>query len=128
MKHGDCFYTDKDIRGTPSHPWVVISDPEINPDDVLIVNLTDADKHHDQSCILDVSDYPEVLTKRSCVAYQWANVTSVAALEDVVSKNLVSHRPPVCAATLTKILAGAEETDELKNAHRELLRRQSLIS
>ena len=126
MKQADCFF-NKEGKGIPSHPWVVISDPEINPDDVLIVNLTDAEKHDDQSCVLNESDYPEVLAKPSCVAYRWAKVTSVADLKRAESKVLIFRKPPVCAATLAKILAGAEETDELKNAYRELLREQSLI-
>jgi hypothetical protein len=36
-------------------------------------------------------------------------------------------RNPVSQETLKKILDGAQETDELKNAYRELLRAQSLI-
>ena len=107
---------------------MIISDSEANPDDVLIVNLTDADKHDDQSCVLNESDHPGVFTKESCVAYRWAKITSVAQLEELESKILIHCKAPVPHATLAKILAGAEETDELINAHRELLREQSLIS
>ena len=127
MKQADCFF-NKAGKDTPSHPWIIISNPEINPDDVLIVNLTDAENHSDRSCVLQISDHPHVFTKPSCVAYCWAKVTSVAALKHLESKGLIFPKAPVCPATLAKILAGAEETDELKNAHRELLRDQSLIS
>ena len=127
MKKGDCFF-NKEIRGIPSHPWVIISDPQIDPDNVLIVNLTDANGHHDRSCVLDASDHPGVFTKPSCVAYQWAKLTSVQDLTTARTKKLLITKKSVSPATLQKILDGAQETDELKNAFRELLRDQGLIS
>lgn len=33
-------FLNKAGRGTPSHLWVIISDPEQDPDNVMIVNLT----------------------------------------------------------------------------------------
>ncbi len=127
MNQADCFF-NKPGRGVPSHLWVIISDPETDPDNVLIVNLTDAEEHHDQSCVLDASDHPGVLTKRSCVAYQWAKLTSVDALETALASGLLYTKPPVSPETLQKILDGARDTDELKNVHREVLREQGFIS
>jgi hypothetical protein len=127
MKQGDCFF-NKAVRDLPSHPWVVLSDPAIDPENVLIVNLTDADWHHDQSCVLEPSDYPAVVKKRSCVAYQFAKVTSLGFLKDAKRKGLLYLKPAVSPETLKKLLTGAKESDELKNAHRELLREQFLIS
>ena len=63
MNHGDCFF-NKALPGVPSHPWVIISDSAQNPTDVVIVNLTDADKYFDQTCILDVADFPGWITKQ----------------------------------------------------------------
>lgn len=42
MQAGDCFY-NKASRDTPSHPWIIISDTEEDPNNVVIVNFTDAD-------------------------------------------------------------------------------------
>ena len=127
MNQADCFF-NKPARGVPSHPWVIISDPAIDPDNVLIVNLTDAEGYHDRSCVLDASDHPGVFTKPSCVAYQWAKLTSVAVLETALANGLLFSKSPVSSETLQKILDGAQDTDELKNAHREILREQGLIS
>jgi hypothetical protein len=127
MKQGDCFF-NKPTHRLPSHPWVILSDPGIDPDNVLIVNLTDADSHHDQSCILDPSDHPGVFTKRSCVAYQFSKVTSITELKNLKKQGLLYWKTPVSRETLDKILAGAQETDELTGARRNVLRDQSLIS
>jgi hypothetical protein len=126
MKQGDCFF-NKEAPKVPSHPWVILSDPDVDPDNVLIVNLTDSKTHDDHSCLLDSSDHPGVITKPSCVAYRFANVTSVSALEQAVASKLLYIKPPVSQQVLRKILNGAQWTDELKNAHRELLRSQFLI-
>ena len=95
---------------------------------MLIVNLTDADSHHDQSCILKPCDQPGVVRKRSCVAYQFAKLTTIADLKKLEQLGLIFRKGVVSRSTLDKIIAGAQETDELKGAHRELLRQQSLIS
>ena len=127
MEHGDCFF-NKEVRGVPSHPWIIISDPTVDANDVLIVNLTDAKNYHDQSCYLGPSDHPSVITKPSCVAYQWAKLTSVAILEQAKAAGFLLMKAPISAATMRKILDGAQETDELKNAHRAVLRSQGLIT
>jgi hypothetical protein len=126
MKQGDCFF-NKNAPGLPSHPWVILSDPDIDSDNVLIVNLTDADEHDDKSCVLDQPDHPGVFTKRSCVAYRFSKVTSVARLKEAKKQGLLIWKKPISRDTLDKILLGAQETDELSNGKRELLRDQSLI-
>ncbi len=124
MKQGDCFF-NKATPGLRSHPWVIISDPETDPDNVVIVNLTDAEGHDDHTCLLGPLDHPEVFRKRSYVAYRWAQITSVQELEEVKSSLIM--KPPVPDQTLRKILAGVTEGGELPNAHRVILQRQGVI-
>jgi len=126
MQHGDCFVNEAGSR-LPSHPWVILSDPDINPDDVLIVNYTDARNTSDDACELDIGDHPSVITKPTRVYYQLAKVTSIAMLKKCDDSGLLTHRTPVPSKTLDRILAGASDSDELKNAHRLLLRNQGLI-
>ena len=71
--------------------------------------------------------HPWIILKRSCAAYQYAKVTSVKQLDFAFSKGLLLSLSHVSEATLKKLLDGARDSDELKNAHRGLLRRQSLI-
>ena len=125
MEQGDFFF-NKACPEVPSHPWIILSDPTLNESDVLIVNLTDAAKHHDASCELTSSDHFGI-TKPSRVAYQFAKVTSVEKLQAAFGAGLMFNKSQLSQATLGKVLDGARDTDELKNAHRELLRRQNLI-
>lgn len=127
MKQGDCFF-NKAAPRLPSHLWVIVSQPDVDEDNVLIVNLTDVENHHDLSCVLDASDHPGIITKRSCVAYQFAKITSLARLQEALSSGLLYSRDPVPSETLAKIINGAQETDELRGDCRELLRGQFLIT
>lgn len=126
MQIGDCF-VNRAAPGLKSHPWIIISNPAVDPHNVLIVNLTDAEKHHDASCELVPADFPEVITKRSYVAYQWANVTSLSQLRAVDSRGDLFRKGSVPPRLLQKVLDGAHDSDELKGGHRELLRCQGLI-
>lgn len=127
MKQGDCFF-NKATPGLRSHPWVILSEPETDPNNVVIVNLTDAVGWDDRSCVLDVEDHPAVFTKPSCIAYRNANITSVDRLEEAKSLGLIFMKPPIPDQTLRKILDGVTESGELPNAHRAILRMQFLIS
>jgi hypothetical protein len=113
-------------KNTPRHPWIVVSDPDMDPDNVLIVNLTDADKYHDDSCVLTPSDNSNI-DKPSCVAYQYAKVTTLDKLNEADSRNLIEHKSWLDEKSMEKILDGASKSNELKGAHRKLLRDQRLI-
>jgi hypothetical protein len=126
MKQGDCFF-NKAAPGLRSHPWVIISEPETGPDNVVIVNLTDAEGWDDRSCVLDVEDHPGVFTKLSCIAYRKAIITSVDKLEEARNLGVIFMKPPVPDQTLRKIFDGVTEKGELPNAHRAILQRQLLI-
>ena len=127
MNQGDCFF-NKAAQGVPSHLWIIISDPTQNADDVVIVNLTDADRYFDQTCVLDVSDHPGVISKKSCVAFQLAKITSTAALNAADKAALLFTRPPVPIATLNKILLAVQTADELRNAPKLVLIQQGFIN
>jgi hypothetical protein len=126
FQHGAIF-SNKSARGLPSHPWVIISDPEQDEDNVLIVNLTDADAHFDDSCILTPDDDRQNVKKRSCIAYHFAKVTSIALLNRVDGQGGIFNKGQLSEGVMQKILNGAYESDELHGKHRDLLRRQRLI-
>ncbi|MGH7140318.1 MAG: hypothetical protein ACREHD_31665 [Pirellulales bacterium] len=126
MNQGDCFFNQPSAR-VPSHPWIILSYPDDYPENVLIVNLTDAAHHHDHSCLLGPEDHPGVIVKASCVNYRDAKITSVGLLSEAFAKGLLYAKAPIPDAALDKIIDGAIETDELTNAHRALLRRQQMV-
>ncbi|HET6883356.1 MAG TPA: hypothetical protein VFI31_24615 [Pirellulales bacterium] len=126
MDQGDCFF-NKAAPGLPSHPWIILSFPPDDPSNVVIVNLTDAANHDDKSCVLKPSDHPGVITKTSCVNYRDAIITDMATLQHAKKSGLLDLKPPVPDDTLDKIISGAVETDELRNAIRALLRQQGIL-
>lgn len=98
MQQGDCFH-----RGTSrllSHPWIILSDPNISPDDVLIVNYTDARNISDDACELDIGDHPGVITKPTRVNYRLAKVASIVMLKTCGDSELLIHKAPVPRETI----------------------------
>jgi hypothetical protein len=65
MNAGDLFKFRNlaDIRA-----WTIISDPSVDANSVLIVNLTSWDRHEDQACVFKAGDHPFIVNK-TCVAY-----------------------------------------------------------
>ncbi len=124
MTAGDCFY-NKSAKSVPSHPWVIISDPDLDPDNVVIANFTDADGHHDSTCILTTEDVPW-LKKRSCIAYQYAKLTSVELLKSATAQGLLFNYEKVTNEVLQRIRDGAAMSEETRNDCLEILRLQGL--
>lgn len=116
---------NKKSRGTPSHPWIIISDTEEDPNNVVIVNFTDADSHHDLTCVLTHEDIPW-LNKRSCVAYQFSKLTTLYELEEAQGKGLLLNPQTVSNEILMRIRDGAVASEETKNACLVVLRAQGL--
>ncbi len=124
MRAGDCFFNQA-TAGVPSHPWVIISDPDLDCDNVVIVNFTDADSHHDPTCIFTPNEI-SWLTKRSCLAYQYAKLTSVASLESARSRGLLFNYQTVTREVLERIREGAATSEETRNDCLKFLRSQGL--
>src|SRR5262245_31893923 len=66
-----------------SHLWIVISEPQQDAANVVIVNLTTWVDWKDQSCILVVGDHPWI-THDSCVSYQDAKCVAEQVLDGLV--------------------------------------------
>lgn len=79
MKGGDTFRPTDSTIDKYRHLWVILSDPDQDPDEVVVVSITEAHPKKDMSCVLQPHDHP-FLYKESCVAYDLANLTSVTDL------------------------------------------------
>ncbi len=109
------------------HPRVVISDPELNPKQVVLVNFTGFDgEYRDHSCVLEVGEY-DWLTKKTCISYKDASVVSESEFDELCNRGLLRKLLSVDDSVLGKILKGAEATDELPNKCRRVLASQNLI-
>jgi hypothetical protein len=121
MKAGDTFL----LQLADEHLWVVISDPSLNPQRVLVVNFTTWRQYHDQACILDRGDHPFV-RHRTCVNYPSARVATDADLEEVRAAGLLHLHDPLSDSLLQRIRA-AVRASRMKLEHVQVLVDQGLI-
>jgi hypothetical protein len=62
MDAGYCFL----LSDIDDHLWIIISNPKLDPDHVLIVNLTTVASYKETVCVLSVGDHPWI-RHDSCV-------------------------------------------------------------
>lgn len=120
MEAGDTFR-----YGPSGHLWVVVSDPAIDPDHVVIINMT-TDRGVDRSCILNPGDHPFV-AHPTCMRYDMARMVSNTDLERHVSSNAIRLQESVSADVLERIRQGAAVTDQIAFGCKQVLIGQGLI-
>lgn len=120
MNAGDTFFFD-----FSPHLWVVVSDPQRDPGNVLVANLSE-DRGKDRACILDRGDHP-YLQKRTCVRDDKCRTWSNAELDKMLSAGRLRVQEPMPAAVLKRIRDGAGVSDYIPLTHRRLLAGQGLI-
>ncbi len=120
MKAGDAF------RFSYSrHLWVVVSDPVIDPDRVLIVNMS-TDRKIDQSCILQSGDHPFV-QHSTCIRYDKARLVADKDLESCLSRGDIRLDDPISSVVLGRIRQGAAVSDYIPIGCRQILVEQRMI-
>lgn len=120
MEAGDTFR-----YGRTTHLWVVVSDPNLDPLRVVIINMT-TDRGIDRSCILNPGDHPFV-AHSTCMLYSMARIVTNAELEQHVSSNAVKLQERVSAEVLERIRQGAAVTDQIPFGCKQVLIDQGLI-
>jgi len=104
IEAGGTFKCNDDVlTGDIEHLWVIISDPTLHPDCVVIVNLTSRKyKNDDPACDLIVGDHPFII-KPTFVKYRETMVVTKRQLEEAS----ISHKTSVDMRVLQRIRAGA---------------------
>ena len=126
MDIGDVYLPSN--RAIDGHPRIVISDPELNADQVVLVNFTGFEgEYRDHSCVLEVGEY-NWLKKKTCISYKDASVVKQTDVDKLLKNGALKLLAPVSNEVLGKILSGAEVSDDLPNKCRRILSDQSLIS
>ena len=126
MNAGDTFRIPQPGTSLDSHLWIVISDPALDPDQVLIVNFTTRRKDSDVACILQAGEHPFV-QHETCVNYGQAKVVSVAQIEALLRKGLLSHHAAVSTKLLKRIRDGAGASERMALDHADILIKQGLL-
>ena len=108
-----------------AHVWTIISDTQQSTSEVLMVSVTTLRGTKDDSCILRPGDH-SCVAHDSCVMYRKAMIVSVAELESALAHEII-HEEPFGPDVVARMGEGAQETDQLSNRARQLLRQQGLI-
>ncbi len=68
MNGGDTFRL---VNVADRHTWVVLTDPAIDPNHILIASFTSftAGTDMDESCVVETHEF-SLLTSRSCIYYE----------------------------------------------------------
>lgn len=126
MKAGDTLLVAEPGASYDSHLWMVLSDPEFDPERVLIANLTSWRADKDQACVLGPDDHPYI-KHRSCVNYAGAKVVSAANIERLLEAGKVASHTPLDAELLARIRR-AVPASRMALGHAALLEEQGLIN
>lgn len=123
MKAGDTFQL---VDVADQHLWIVISDPNIDAECVLFVNITSYDKYVDQTIILNSGDHP-FIQHRSCVEYGRARIARNYDLDQLASQSRLKIMQPIGTTILQRLREGASLSNRIKIEHLEILRNQGLV-
>ncbi len=94
------------LLGEDSHLWMIISDPKLNPTEVVLVNFTTWQHIHDQTCVVNKGEHPFLATK-SVVNYRCPLIRPLEKLKKREQEGLLSNFPDLSPELLKKIQMGA---------------------
>ena len=104
---------------------MIISDPDLDPQRVLMVNFSSWKPYRDRACIVEPGDHP-FLIRPSCVNYPEARVTSADVLDRLQAANQLFPRQPLSLDLLARIRQCAR-VSRLRLEHLQLLLDQGLV-
>ena len=122
MKAGDSFIPAK----FDSHLWVILSDPSLDSDKIVIVNFTTNTKDEEQHCILKKDDHPFV-KHNTAVRYRDAKIVSDDQLDKLLNLRQLKSSDALSVQLLRRLRDGAAKSDFLPEGCREILDDQGLI-
>ena len=88
LEAGDTFYVVDPGADYDTHLWIVISDPRIKDEEIVIVNMTKIRDDKEKICILEVRDHPYI-RHTTCIYYEGAKIVSASHLTQLLSSNLL---------------------------------------
>jgi hypothetical protein len=126
LKAGDAFLLQQQGASIDSHFWFILSDPDQDADNVLIVNLTSWRPDKDQACVLGTNHHPYI-QHDTCVNYGGAKVVSLAQLNTLKDSGLLVQQPPLTAGLLKLVRERVSHSTTMKLKHVEILEQQGLV-
>lgn len=127
LNAGDTFWIADLGDDTVGHLWVIISEPDVDPDRVAVAAFTTWEDYKDDSCILEAGDHP-FIRHTTCIDYRGpGSLLSAADIEQRIQRGQIKLREPVGRDVLARIREGAARSKFLPMDYDQLLREQGLI-
>lgn len=125
MNAGDTFLIAQPGTSLDSHLWIVLSDPTLDKNNIVLVNLTTWRPDKDQACLLEKKHIPGFVTHKTCVNYGGSKVVTLEQFTKLTTnlKRLAPLKPEV----LKMIRRGAANSKHMKIGHFAILDSQNLI-
>lgn len=126
LRQGDTFWISSSGPASVEHLHVVISDPEKNADQIVVVPFTTLESWKDDSCIIHRGEHCAV-KHDTCVDYRRGDVLSERDITDADKTKSIRWSEAVSKALLERILDGANETKYLPSICDKILADQELL-
>jgi hypothetical protein len=126
---GDTFTNEQVSPDTPTHLWVILSEPIRYPEQIVIVNVTswrEGIPYQDKTCVLEVGDHPFIRHK-SWINYDETRCTTRENLDTLIQNNLLLLNEAVTSELLDRIQQGAALSPHTRGKIREMLEIQEII-
>ena len=124
MEAGTCFLiVDKQMD---DHLWVVLSDPKVDDQKVLVVNLNTPTEKKEKVCLLQPGDHPWI-RKTTCVNYADSWVQPLAQFLEWKHKGIIKLIDPMPVAVLERMRQAVLDSTRIPMDNANLLIAQGLV-
>ncbi len=125
MRTGDAFTLKAIGAWAATNFWIILSDPDIDPEHVLVVKLTTWKPYKDQACVVEPGAH-EFVRHRACVDYRKVRVVTLAQLQRLKDRGVLEALPPLSSALLFDVRYSVFDSRFIALDHLALLERQGL--
>lgn len=108
------------------HLWVVISDPFVDLDQIVMVNFTSHKPWKDDSCILRRGEH-QFISHETSIFYREARHYSEQRLSELYAENKIIRQEPVSDEVLGRIRKGMIKSRHAPRKFKRILREQGLV-
>lgn len=126
MHQRDTFTVTEPGNDLDDHLWIIVSDPDEYPYEVVCFNVSSSPEFFDPACVV-VPDDHSWIRRNSYIYYRKPKVVADVSLNRLCASKLITPFEPVSYELWARVLRGAVDTTHLEFKMSEILDRQGLI-
>jgi hypothetical protein len=107
------------------HLWTIISDPDQDNKEIIVVYFTTFEDYKDQACAIETGEHPKI-THKSLVAYRDYVIFSSSQLKKMATDGKIKIEAPLSVELLKRIRSSAHNS-RLPMGRISFLDRQGLL-